>query len=636
MNLHKRLSVLLFALVCYTASSQEKLVIEPALPERGQQVTITYNPKAPGATIPDTVTSLTLVFTYSNLYEQPWKYGLRRVDDRWQVSFMVPPYGTYATFYLQSGDYKDQPGPKKHYELAVYEKGRRVKNGYLYEGYSLSAQTGRIPDLEARKAALFAKELEQFPDNYEAKLRLLTYKIAIAPTNEKEQLRKQAREIIAKKFMENPGNMGLLNSTTMGYLIIGENSRLDSIRNVVVQKFPETQAGYELRIADIKKDADTNVMVSKLLAMLKKENPSNANFLKEAHETLFEYYASKKRADKALFHLAKLGEDNTPYRPRTLKQRAEVLVNAGLAPDTAWQLLQRAYALADTFPAGLIRYFPETGHLPAYVDPETRARTTATARGNLLSLMALVKLLQNNTNAADSLVIAAARASSDVETMFNTARFYEQRGVPEKAFAAYKTIMYQKPEDTIALSKMKQRYLDSNTDAAGLQKHLDELNAHWKKEMTAQLNKEIIKLKAPSFLDGIVDLKGQRVPAELIKNKIVVIDFWATWCVPCMHEMPYVQNAYEKYKDDKNVLFMILNSGSNNTLEDAVGWWGNKKYTFPVFYNKDRTIGDKFGFNVIPATYILDTAGDIRFKTIGFEGPVIQRKIEAAIELLKK
>ena len=79
---------------------------------------------------------------------------------------------------------------------------------------------------------------------------------------------------------------------------------------------------------------------------------------------------------------------------------------------------------------------------------------------------------------------------------------------------------------------------------------------------------------------------------------------------------------------------MIINSGSKNTLQDAQNWIGNKRYSFPVFYNTDREIGEKLGFNVIPATYVIDKKGNIRFKTIGFEGPVVQRKIEVSIDML--
>jgi thiol-disulfide isomerase/thioredoxin len=112
--------------------------------------------------------------------------------------------------------------------------------------------------------------------------------------------------------------------------------------------------------------------------------------------------------------------------------------------------------------------------------------------------------------------------------------------------------------------------------------------------------------------------------------------FWATWCVPCMQAMPYLQKVYEQFKEDKDVQFLVINSGSKNSLADAQGWWGNKKFSFPVYYNQDPMVGEKLGFNVITAVYIIDKAGNIRFKTIGFEGPVIERKITSAINLLKE
>src|SRR5690606_9639062 len=217
----------------------------------------------------------------------------------------------------------------------------------------------------------------------------------------------------------------------------------------------------------------------------------------------------------------------------------------------------------------------------------------------------------------------------------NAGEFYQSVGKNDKAFAAYKKIMLVVPEDTVSLAKMKNNFQQLYQGLQGWDAQMNELNEHWENEMLAVLKKEIINIKAPEFLKAIVDLNGKPVPANLIKNKIIVVDFWATWCVPCMKEMPYVQNAYDKYKNNDDVLFMIVNSGSNNSLQDAQGWWGNKRYSFPVFYNKDRTIGEKFGFNVIPATYIIDQKGNIRFKTIGFEGPVIQRKIEVAIDMLK-
>lgn len=628
-------TILLLTSVAQVAA-QRKLEVIPAYPQRGEKVTVRYDPAADGAGIPGNVTGIELVFTYSNFYEYPWRMPLNKKGSVWETSFVVPHYATYATFYLQSGEYKDYPGSSKHFELAVYdEKNKRVQNSYLYESYSLSAQLGKVPELEDRKAALLEKELQAFPNNYEAKLRLLTYKISKATGKEKEIYRKQALAVIAAKFNEQPGNSGFMNKTTMGYLIIGENSRLDSIREVAKLKYPESEVGYSLRINDISKEKDSVKMAAQLRHLLKKQTPVNKEFFSGAHEILFKYYASAKKKDSALYHLNQLNGEFTPYTPEQVKEWAEVLYQSNVALETALRLAKQALVLADTFPTGVIRYFPEIGYIPSYVSREQRQQVTAKATANAKALIGLIRMKQGFQEEAKANIEEALSLSKDTETLMNAGDFYRQAGLYPDAFNAYKTIMLGYPEDTVALSKMKASFIAFNNDATTWDRQMKELDTHWKSEMQARLKKEMINTPSPEFISALVDLKGNPLTPDLVKDKILVVDFWATWCVPCMHEMPYIQKAYEKYKDRDDVLFMVVNSGSKNTLADAQNWWGNKRYDFPVFYNNDRTIGEKFGFNVIPATYIIDKKGNIRFKTIGFEGPVIQRRIEEGIEMLQ-
>ncbi len=632
------IKIMAFCLLCLCLAGdltgQDKLSVIPSQPERGKKVTIRYDPSGNGATIPHNAEKVEVVFTYSNMYEYPWRLPLNKKGKYWETSFVVPYYATYATFYLQSGEIKDQPAKNKHYELAISENNKRIQNSYLYESYSLSAQLGKVPELADKQAELLKKELAHYPDNYEAKLRLLNYKIAKADVKDKEHFRNQAREIIASKFYENPGVNGFMNKTTMGYLIIGENSRLDSIRQVVRQEYPESEVGYGMRINEINQEEDTAVIAKKLLLLLENETAENKNYFSNAHEILFKHYAALKEKDKALYHLEKINKDFTPYTPDNLKEQAEVLLKADIALDKALRLAKFALVLADTFEVGLTRHFPETGHIPSYVTREERKASTIKSTANMKSLIALIRNKQGFEEEAGHIMEEALAISTDVETLSNAGEFYQSTGKHDKAFNAYKKIMLVVPEDTLSLAKMKANYHKVHQGLKGWDVEMKELNDHWKNEMLAELKKEIINVKAPEFLKAIVDLNGKAVSSNLTKNKIIVVDFWATWCVPCMKEMPYVQNAYEKYKNNDNVLFMVINSGSNNSLQDAQGWWGNKQYSFPVFYNKDRSIGEKFGFNVIPATYIIDQKGNIRFKTIGFEGPVIQRKIEVAIDML--
>lgn len=628
--------VIVSSLLAVHTGAQEKLQILPQFPQRGDSITIRYNAAAPGATLPDTVKEVELVFTNTNFYELPFTMALRKEGKFWETSFRLPPYATFATFYLRSGDKKEQPAPDRQFAITVYNQGRRVENSYLYEGYSLSAQKGRVPGLAAMQAALYGEELKHYPNNYEAKLRLLQYKMSAAATEaEKEKYRQAAEAIIAAKFYENPGNMGLLNRVTMGYLIIGENSRLDSIRRVVKEKYPHTEAGYELLLDEIAKGTDTVQMIVQFEKLLKTANTGQQKYLRGIHQELMKLYAGQGREDKALYYLRKTGPDESPYRPQTLKAQAAVLLQAGIGLDTASQLLKQALALADQFPAGLIRYFPETGYLPAYVSPEKRRLATQKAKGNLLSLLALLELKKGHAAPALQYVKEALEASADVETLANAATVYAQTRRYQHAFEAYKNLLLQAPEDTVSLVKMKDSYSHWKSSLAGWESEVEALHRHWAAETTAQLKKEMVELKAPAFIQQLVDLQGRPLSAERLKNKILILDFWATWCVPCMQEMPYVQKAYEKYASAEDVAFMVINSGAKNTLQDAQQWWGNKKFTFPVYYNTDAQIGDKLGFSVIPAVYIIDQKGDIRFKTIGFEGPSIQRKMEAAIELLR-
>lgn len=631
------ISIVFFMLdLVYFSYGQQKLIITPEYPQPGQMIHIVYNPDTPGATIADTVNYIDLVFTYSNFYEQPNKLPLSKKNRIWETNLLVPKYGVYATFILQSGNQADQLSPTKHFPIPVYNGTKRVVRGYLYESYSLQAQEGKSKDIAARKAVLVQKELENYPLQYEGRLQRLNHEMSIAKKEDVPALRAKAEQIVAEKFYENPGNMGYMNTTTMGYLMIGENSRLDSLRKVVKEKYPYTEAGYELRLDDITSNTDKDKVAAQLLQILKEENNKNKDFLKTAHEALFKFYANKKMPKEALGELKKIGLDESPYRPQTLKRQAEILYQNGIALDKAMELALKSLALADTFPAGLIRYFPETGYLPAYVSAADRRKSELEAKAQLNVLVGLIEQKRGNSEAAQYYVSKGLEYSFNQEALTRAAEFYAKNKNYEKAYNLYKETATKYPLDTLSFRLMQDNFRLFNKDEKGLAYVIERIKLHWSQEMKKELMGEIIDKDTPDFLSNLVDLNGKSLAKDFLKNKIVVLDFWATWCVPCMKEMPYMEIAYDQYKNNPDVVFMVINSGSKNELSDAQNWWGNKKYNFPVYYNKDRNIGDMLGFNVIPATYVIDKNNRIRFKTLGFEGPIIAHKIPAAIELLKE
>ncbi|RYE04732.1 MAG: TlpA family protein disulfide reductase, partial [Sphingobacteriales bacterium] len=143
---------------------------------------------------------------------------------------------------------------------------------------------------------------------------------------------------------------------------------------------------------------------------------------------------------------------------------------------------------------------------------------------------------------------------------------------------------------------------------------------------------ERAKLNKPApLLDQVYDMQGKLVDPAMLKGKTIVIDFWATWCIPCIEGFPYMQQVYNRYKDNKDVIFMITNSGSKNSLKDAQDWVAANGFTFPFYYN-DRKLAEAFGVNTIPSTFVIDKTGNIQYRTVGFEGPIMEAKLGLQIK----
>ncbi len=110
-------------------------------------------------------------------------------------------------------------------------------------------------------------------------------------------------------------------------------------------------------------------------------------------------------------------------------------------------------------------------------------------------------------------------------------------------------------------------------------------------------------------------LQGLNTPSvnfEAHKGKVIFLNFWATWCPPCLAELPYIQNLYNAYKD--KVAFVFITSDSKQTLEDFLK---KKGYHFPVYQSSHGFLQDLPLVSSIPRTFIIDKEGRIRVDESG-------------------
>ena len=123
---------------------------------------------------------------------------------------------------------------------------------------------------------------------------------------------------------------------------------------------------------------------------------------------------------------------------------------------------------------------------------------------------------------------------------------------------------------------------------------------------------------APAFTLDRLDREGQLSVADL-KGKAVVVNFWASWCVPCRDEAPVLQTTYERYRDQGLV---VLGIDVNDFHQDARRFMKRYGLTYPVVYDgKGSTVG-KWGVRGFPETFFVDRSG----KLVG-------ERIEGAVDI---
>ncbi len=121
----------------------------------------------------------------------------------------------------------------------------------------------------------------------------------------------------------------------------------------------------------------------------------------------------------------------------------------------------------------------------------------------------------------------------------------------------------------------------------------------------------------------LTDLNGKTWKLSDLKGKIVLLNFWATWCGPCLMEMPGFQRLHERFGDDGEVLVLAVASTVNEGLSDqesrdaVVKFIGQQNYTFPVPYDSDGSVWGIYRQQGIPANYILDKQGKVRLLQVG-------------------
>ncbi|WP_458629132.1 redoxin domain-containing protein [Winogradskyella sp. PC D3.3] len=413
---------------------------------------------------------------------------------------------------------------------------------------------------------------------------------------------------------------------------IRDSKRSDSILKIVAEKFPDSDLALRAVINDFSATRELSTLetifnthkdqllestyASYVLGTLAKAN------YKKGDMKAFEHYLSlqNSKTDKASLY-------NTIAWPKA---------ETGEDIEAAMALSKKSLELIKAEQSA-----PQDK--PEYLTPKQYANSLKSAYNMYADTYALLAFKKGEIKEAITYQALAVEDGNNAELNERYIEFL-------MADKQYKTVMEKASkfiEDGKSTAKLKSYYKDAVTkvdatlDAGAMLAKLEDIV---KENETKRLKASMLDDEAPDFT--LTNLNGETVTLSSLKGKTVILDFWATWCGPCIAAFPGMQSVATKYKDDENVVFLFIDTFENgkNRIENVSKFLEANNYDFNVLIDPlDEAKGtyktaNAYDVSGIPNKVIIGPSGRINFKSIGYSGSAekIVTEIDIMIDLLKK
>lgn len=135
--------------------------------------------------------------------------------------------------------------------------------------------------------------------------------------------------------------------------------------------------------------------------------------------------------------------------------------------------------------------------------------------------------------------------------------------------------------------------------------------------------------RAPEI--GLRDLNGREVTMASLRGKVVLVDFWASWCEPCAQEMPVLERLYTQYRGQG---FTVVGVSIDRDVANARTFLGRHRVSFPIVHDGGQQVAGRYRPPRMPSSYIIDRSGVVRHVHGGFrasDAPVYEREIRALL-----
>jgi len=602
--------------------AQNNFTYSPEKPQAGDVITINYsNSKTrPAATSPNEKSSLNaIVYTLGSQGQTANDLSLKKRGDTYTATVKTDTSENFV-FFSFSIDKNFDNNSNNGYWIQLY-KGDSLKKGAdlslsrYYQSYGRNA--GLEPDNDK---ALNSME-DEFKRDPEAKKTNL-----IAYTRLYMQVNKEKGTELIQKEIEAELKTGLKDETDYSTLQnlyslakLPEQSKL--INDLKKEKFPNGKWKINETINDFLKEKDLEkkeAMYDNISSKIK----TNDDW--KSLEPSMSYFQS------ALINAYYQNKDYKGMEAAIKKYDVKGSQLASFYNNAAWEIqgtdkdLDQAEKMSATAVDISKREWKNpTEKKPDYLPASQWEKSRASSYGMYADTYAMIQYKLGNYKKGfpytEESAIKIDKGESADEN--NTYALLAEKVLSPKKYVPQLEKFVKDGKSTSEIKEiLKRAYVKKHESDKGYDDYLAALEKDSYLKMMADLKKGMLDESSPAFT--LVDLKGNKINIADLKNKVVVVDFWATWCGPCKASFPGMQKMVTKYKDDPNVKFVFVDTWEtvDQKEKNAADFIASKKYDFHVLMDNDSKVVEQFKVSGIPTKFVIDKNGIIRFKAIGFSG----------------